>query len=131
MGKENTQNESYTSQTSKALGEVKIANEVIASIAGLAAAEVEGVYAMCGNLSSELADRFGMRNYTKGVKLKIEASVVSLELFITISYGYSVPKICTMIQEKVKAAIENMTGLTVGLVDVHVTGVNINRGKQS
>ena len=109
------------------LGEVKIADEVVAIIAGLAATEVEGVEAMAGNITNELVSKLGMKNLSKGVKVEVTAQTVTVDMTLTMKYGYSIPETSKTVQEKVKAAIENMTGLSVAEVNVRIAGVNINQ----
>ena len=105
------------------LGEVKIADEVIAIIAGLAATEVKGVAGMCGNITNELVSKLGMKNLSKGVRVIVEGSHVSVDLAIELDYGVSIAQISKKVQEKVKTAIENMTGLTIDEVNVRIPGV--------
>ena len=107
------------------VGEVKIADDVVATIAGLAATEVEGVYAMSGNLTNEIVGKLGMKNLSKGVKIELLEKSVSVELSITMKYGYSIPKTSKQVQDKVKTAIETMTGLTVSDVNIRIVGVDI------
>ena len=116
--KEENQN-SYTIQSDEAIGQVQIADEVVAIIAGLAATEVEGVASMAGNITNELVSKLGMKKLSKGIKVSVDNGEVAVEVAINIDYGYSVPKTSRMVQEKVKASIENMTGLIVS--DVNVT----------
>ncbi|HIZ60905.1 MAG TPA: Asp23/Gls24 family envelope stress response protein [Candidatus Dorea faecipullorum] len=104
MGKE--ERSTYTIKEDENLGEVKIADEVVAIIAGLAAMEVEGVASMSGNATKELISRLGMKSLSKGVKV-------------------DVLEVSGKVQEKVKTAIENMTGLTVADVNIRVAGVDI------
>lgn len=106
------------------IGEVQIADEVVAIIAGLAATEVEGVDSMAGNITNEWVSRLGMKNLSKGVKVDVTEDHVSVDLSLTMKYGYSIPAICEKVQEKVKTAIENMTGLSVLDVNIRVAGVN-------
>ena len=127
MARENeNKNLNWSSKEVSSIGEVMIADDVIATIAGLAATEVEGVFAMQGNVTNELVGRLGMKNLTKGVRIKLEESGVAVELSVQMRYGYSIPKTCKAIQEKVKNAIENMVGLSVGVVNVHIVGVDTN-----
>ena len=105
------------------IGEVQIADEVVAIIAGLAATEVEGVDSMAGNVTNELVSRLGMKNLSKGVKVEVTEEHVSVVLSLNIKYGYSIPAVCETVQEKVKNAIENMTGLTVLDVNIKIAGV--------
>ena len=119
-------NTNWSSKEISSIGEVMIADDVIATIAGLAATEVEGVSAMQGNVTNELVGKLGMKNLTKGVRIKMTEAGVAVELSVQMRYGYSIPKTCKAIQEKVKAAIENMVGLTVEVVNVHIVGVDTN-----
>lgn len=107
-------------------GEVQIADDVVATIAGLAATEVEGVYAMYGNLTNELVGKLGVRNLSKGVKVVVEEGEVFAELAITVDFGVDVVEVAKTVQSKVKVAIENMTGLEVMGVNVRIAGVNID-----
>jgi uncharacterized alkaline shock family protein YloU len=110
----------------KDFGAVQIADDVVATIAGLAATEVEGVYAMHTNITNEIVGKLGVKNLTKGVKITIDDNKVFAEVSITMKYGYSIPKTAKSVQDKVKSAIENMTGLVVDSVDVKISGVNID-----
>ena len=120
--KEENQN-SYTIQSDEAIGQVQIADEVVAIIAGLAATEVEGVASMAGNITNELVSKLGMKKLSKGIKVSVDNREVAVEVAINIDYGYSVPKTSRMVQEKVKASIENMTGLIVSDVNVTIASV--------
>lgn len=111
------------------IGEVQIADEVVAIIAGLAATEVEGVDSMAGNITNELVGRLGMKNLSKGVKVDVTEEHVSVDLSLNIRYGYNIPSVSEQVQEKVSAAIENMTGLTVLDVNIKVAGVNMDEGR--
>ena len=119
----------YTIQADESLGEVKIADEVVAMIAGLAAMEVEGVASMAGNATRELISKLGMKSLSKGVKVDVLEGVVTVSLSLNLKYGYSIKDITTKVQEKVKAAIENMTGLEVSDVNVAIAGVDMEQTK--
>ena len=108
---------SYQINEQGVLGEVKIADDVIAVIAGIAATEVTGVARMCGNITNELVSKLGVNNLSKGVKVVVE------NLALELDYGVSIPEISKKVQDRVKVAIENMTGLKVREVNVRVTGV--------
>ena len=130
MGKEVENRSTHTIHHGKeAFGEVRIADEVIAGIAGLAAVEIEGVASMAGNLTRDLIGKLGNGNLSKGVSLQIEENNVGVDIALFMEYGYSVPKVCRKVQEKVKAAIENMTGMNVTEVNVRIAGVNIDKSK--
>ena len=123
MGKE--ERNAYTIKTDENLGEVKIADEVVAIIAGLAAMEVEGVASMAGNATSELISKLGMKSLSKGVKVDVLEGIVTVSLALNLKYGYQIKDITSQVQEKVKAAIENMTGLEVADVNIRVAGVDV------
>ena len=110
MNKE-LQNHSYTMETSGKIG------------------EVEGVAAMSGNLTNEIVGKLGMKNLSKGVKIEVIDKAVTADLSITMKYGYSIPKTSKTVQDKVKTAIENMTGLTVSEVNIRIVGVDIENTK--
>ena len=120
--REENQN-SYTIQSDETIGQVQIADEVVAIIAGLAATEVEGVSSMAGNITNELVSKLGMRSLSRGIKINVEDGEVTVDVALNIDYGYSVPKTSRLVQEKVKASIENMTGLTVLDVNIKIAGV--------
>ena len=111
------------------IGEVQIADEVVAIIAGLAATEVEGVDSMAGNITNELVGKLVMKNLSKGVKVDVTEEHVSVDLSLNIRYGYNIPSVSEQVQEKVSTAIENMTGLTVLDVNVKIAGVNMDEGR--
>ena len=111
------------------IGEVQIADEVVAIIAGLAATEVDGVDSMAGNITNELVGKLGMKNLSKGVKVDVTEEHVSADLSLNIRYGYNIPSVSEQVQEKVSTAIENMTGLTVLDVNVKIAGVNMDEGR--
>lgn len=115
----------YTIKTDENLGEIKIADEVVAIIAGLAAMEVEGVASMEGNATRELISKLGMKSLSKGVKVDVLDGIVTVSLALNLNYGYSIKDITSKVQEKVKTAIENMTGLEVADVNIRVAGVEI------
>ena len=115
----------YTIQNDAGKGEVKIADEVVAIIAALAATEVEGVASMAGNITNELISRLGMKNLSKGVKVDVLEGVVNVSLTLNLKYNYSVVEVSGKVQEKVKNAIENMTGLEVADVNIKVAGVEM------
>ena len=115
----------YTIQNDAGKGVVKIADEVVAIIAALAATEVEGVASMAGNITNELISRLGMKNLSKGVKVDVLEGVVTVSLTLNLKYNYSVVEVSGKVQEKVKNAIENMTGLEVADVNIKVAGVEM------
>ena len=119
--------DTYTIYDDQTIGKVQIADEVIAIISGLAAVEVEGVAKMSGNVSNELISMLGMNNLSKGVKVEVTPESVAIDLALEMKYGYSIPKVSEQVQERVKNAIESMTGLTVERVDVRIVGVAVDK----
>ena len=117
----------YTIQNDASLGEVKIADEVVAIIAALAATEVEGVASMAGNITNELISRLGMKNLSKGVKVDVLEGVVTVSLALNLKYNYNIMDVTGKVQEKVKNAVENMTGLEVADVNIKVAGVEMEK----
>ena len=111
------------------VGDVCVADEVVAIIAGLAATEVEGVSSMAGNITNEIVSKLGMKNLSKGVKVEVAEKTVSVEVALNISYGYSIPEVSEKVQEKVKSAIETMTGLSVAIVNVRIATVDMKNTK--
>lgn len=116
----------YVLQEDDRIGEIQIADDVVAMIAGLAALEVDGVASTAGNPTNELLSKVGMKQSGKGVKVEVMERVVSVEMAVNLKYGYNIPAVSKKIQEKVKSAIETMTGLTVADVNIRIAGVEIN-----
>ena len=96
----------YSIQSDASLGEVKIADEVVAIIAALAATEVDGVASMAGNITNELISRLGMKNLSKGVKVDVLEGVVTVSLSLNLKYNYSIMDVSAKVQEKVKNAVD-------------------------
>lgn len=129
MSRELENRNTYKIHEDGSIGEVQIADEVVAIIAGLAATEVEGVSSMAGNITNEIVGKLGMKNLSKGVKVEVSTESVIVDLALNLEYGYSIPKTSEIVQERVKNAIENMTGLRVSEVNVRIAGVNIEKNK--
>ncbi|MEE1193503.1 MAG: Asp23/Gls24 family envelope stress response protein [Phascolarctobacterium sp.] len=104
-------------------GDIRIADEVISIVASLAAQEVPGVLSMSGGLTDGINRFLGKENASKGVRLKFEGKTVNASVYINVEYGSCIPEIALEVQEKVKEAIEAMTGYEVQFVDVNVEGV--------
>ena len=105
------------------LGEVKIADEVVAVIAGLATTETDGVASMAGDISGDIISRLSMKKLVKGVKVEVIENHVIVDVAINVLYDTNIPSVSQKIQDKVKLAIENMTGLEVIEVNVKVIGI--------
>ncbi|MBQ6696164.1 MAG: Asp23/Gls24 family envelope stress response protein [Lachnospiraceae bacterium] len=104
-------------------GVVQIADDVVKMIASLAATEVKGVSALAGNITNELMSKVGMKKLTRGVRVDVLEGNVTIDLALTMEYGYNIPATCTKVQDKVKTAVENMTGLTCSDVNIRIVGV--------
>ena len=115
----------YTIQNDNSMVEVQIADEVVAIIAALAATEVDGVASMAGNITNELVSRLGMKNLSKGVKVDVLEGVVTVSLALNLKYNYSIMDVTAKVQDRVKTAIENMTGLEVADINIRVAGVEM------
>ena len=107
------------------VGDVRVADEVVAIIAGLATTEVEGVSSMAGNITNEIVSKLGMKNLSKGILVEVMENEVKVDVAINISYGYSIPEVSSKVQDKVKTSIENMTGLNVAVVNVRIASVDM------
>lgn len=106
------------------VGQVQIADDVIAIIAEIAATEVAGVAGMGATLTNEIVQSFTRKRTPKGVKVEVNEGQVMVNIAIIVRYGEKIPKITADIQQKVKNSIETMTGLDVVAVDIHVTGIH-------
>lgn len=124
MGKDVRDN--YTIDLENNLGEVVIADEAVAVIAGLATMEVEGIASMAGNATRELISKIGIKSLSKGIKVDILEGIVTVAVTLNIKYGYSIKTVSEKVQERVKAAVENMTGLTVADVNIRIAGVEVD-----
>ena len=114
----NEQDKDFVSES-----QIKISDDVVATISGLAASEVDGVDSMAGNITNEIVGKLGIKNSSKGVRIAIDGDEVTAELYINIKYGFRIPDVTSQIQDKVKNAIENMTGLKVVSVNIHVVEI--------
>ncbi|MEW6182343.1 MAG: Asp23/Gls24 family envelope stress response protein [Bacillota bacterium] len=105
------------------LGAVRIANEVVGVIAGLAAVEVPGVAGMSGGIVGGIAEMLGRKNLSKGVKVEVGEREAAIDLYAVVNFGVRIADVATQVQSNVKRAVEEMTGLAVVEVNVHVQGV--------
>lgn len=124
MGLESESGE-VTIPVEESTGEIKIANDVVATIAALAATEIKGVAYLSGSLTHDVIAKHSSKNLSKGVVVTVEGKNVSVQISLIIEYGCSVPVVTAKVQERVKSAIENMTGPEVTEVKITVAGVNM------
>lgn len=108
-------------------GSISFANDVVATIAGIATVEVEGVAGMSGGFSGGLAELLGRKNLTKGVKVEVGKEECAVDLYIIVEYGSEIPAMCQKIQSNVKKAVETMTGLRVVETNIHIQGVRVSK----
>ena len=106
-------------------GTIRIADEVVSIIAGLATLEVAGIAGMSGGFVGGIAEILGKRNLSKGVKVAVGETETAIDLYVITDYGVSIPDVAKAVQKNVKTAIENMTGLEVVQVNVHVQGIKL------
>ncbi len=107
-------------------GNVKISDEVIGVIAGIAAMEVEGVVGLSGGIAGGIAQLLGKKSLSKGIKVQAGEKETSIDIHLVVGYGVRIPDIAQEVQEKVKIGVESMTGLRVVEVNVHIQGVSFH-----
>ena len=110
-------------ERNNSFGDVVSADEVLAIIAGIAATEVEGVHSMDGGWSGQFISKLGIKDLARGVKVQVREGEVKVDLSLNMEYGYAIPKVSDLVQDKVSASINNMTGLTVSEVNIRISGV--------
>lgn len=111
---------------------IKISSDVIAVIAGVAVSEVPGVFGMAGGFAGGITEVLsGRKNLSKGVKVEADEKEVKIDVNIIVEYGSRIPDVAFEIQNRVKKSVENMTGLKVSEVNVHVQGVKTEREEDS
>ena len=111
------------------IGEIRVADDVVSIIAGLAATEVEGVGSMAGNITNEIVAKTGIKNLSKGVHVDVMDGIVTVDLDLNIKYGYAIPEVSGNVQERVRTAIETMKGLEGGTINVRIASVDMGNNK--
>jgi uncharacterized alkaline shock family protein YloU len=110
---------------------VKIAPDVVATIAGVSASEIKGVAGMCSTFAGGIAEILGARkNATKGIKVEIKDKTTIIDMYIIVEYGVRIPELAWEIQENVKNNVETMTGLTVDKVNIHIDGISFKKAQE-
>ncbi|MCH5185349.1 MAG: Asp23/Gls24 family envelope stress response protein [Oscillospiraceae bacterium] len=113
------------------MGNIKIAVDVVTTIAGIATTEIDGVASMYGTIAGGIAEILGAKkNPGKGVKVEMKEDTVVVDLYVVVEYGIRIPELAWEIQENVKESIETMTGLGVEKVNIHVEGVSFEKDKE-
>lgn len=111
------------------VGQIRIADEVIAIIAGVAAAEVEEIVLVSGTPTDSIVGLFGKKNLAKGVKVSVQEGEAAIEIEIAVKFGTSLREVAEKVQGKIKNAVETMTGLSVSVVDVNISAVVVEKTK--
>lgn len=121
-----TENEEKIIETTEenSVGAIRIASDVVATIASMAASEIPGVAGMSGGITSGLAQMLGRKQMTKGVKVDVNENDAALDIYVIVKYGVAIGEVAKQVQEGVKATVESMTGLACREVNVHVQGVS-------
>lgn len=101
-----------------------ITDEAIAVMAGVATSEVRGVAGMSGGFAGGIAEVFGRRNLSKGVKVVTKNESTTVDLYVVVKYGYRIPDLAYEIQETVKNTIESLSGIVVDAVNIHIQGID-------
>ena len=111
------------------MGVIRVADEVVSIIAGLAATEVEGVASMAGSITNEIVAKTGVKYLAKGIRVEVLDGIVTVDVNLNIKYGYAIPEVSGNVQERVRTAIETMTGLEVGTINVRIASVDMTDTK--
>lgn len=109
------------------LGKIEIAPEVIEIITGIAASEVEGVSDMRGNFATGVVERFGKKSHSKGVKVELTEDGILIDLYIVVNFGVSIPEVAEKLQTNIRQTLENMTGVCIQSINVHVVDIQMDR----
>ena len=115
----------------EAVGRVNISDEVVAVVSSVASTEIKGVFGMCNSLGGGIAELFGKKSFSKGVKVEMNENSVKIGVSLTVEFGAKIPDLAWKVQENVKREVENMTGLNVTSVDVFVNGVHFPKAESS
>lgn len=114
------------------MGIVKISDEVVGVIAGLATTEIDGIVGMSANLVGGITQILsGKKNLSKGVKVSVGENSAAIDLYVVVEYGVRIPDVALKVQENVKKAVESMTGLEVTAVNIHVQNVIISNSEEN
>ncbi len=111
------------------MGFIQIADDVISSIAAIAVTEVDGVSKLTGNIPTEIVAKLGKRNLAKSVRISFDNDSVKIDASIEVKFGYNIVEVSKAVQERVKSALESMTGLKCSLVNVRVSGIDFTEDK--
>ena len=115
----------YTIYDDETVGTVQVADDVVMIIAALAATEAEGVASLAGGITADKVGKMSAKSISKGVRVEVTEGIVKVRIALQIRFGSTIPETAKKVQEKVRSAIENMTGLTVSDVDISVTDLQL------
>jgi uncharacterized alkaline shock family protein YloU len=124
-------NTGLTDHSTTELGTIQIAPEVLETIASLASIEIDGVAEMSSGIVGGISELLGMKSLTRGVKVQIGTNETVIDVSIVIEYGYRIPDVSRQIQQSVRQAIYNMTGIHVSAVHIHIESVHFNEDQKS
>ena len=114
-----------SASTDETMGNIKISVDVVSEIASIAASEIEGVSGMCSSFVEGVAQRLGAKkNASQGVRVDIADNSAEIDLYLVVMYGVKIPELAWNVQEKVKQSVEEMTGLTVEAVNIHIESID-------
>lgn len=118
-------------ETASTIGTVRIASDVVATIAGMAAANIAGIAGMSGGVAGGIAQMLGSKSLTKGVKVELDEQSAVIDLFVIIEYGISIADVARKVQESVKNTVESMTSLVCTAVNIHVQGITFPQAENT
>ncbi|MGL5439069.1 MAG: Asp23/Gls24 family envelope stress response protein [Filifactoraceae bacterium] len=107
----------------KEMGHINISEDVLATIASLAASEIKGVANMQGSVTGSISELLGMKNFSKGVKVILSENKAVIDAHIMVEYGSIIQDVATKVQENIKSTVESMTDVNVESIDVYIEGV--------
>ncbi len=126
-----TDNIEFVKEEKTSMGSIRIADDVVRVITGLAASEIEGVAGMSGGVMGDITEFLGRKNLSKGVKVEITEQQAVIDVFIIVKYGARIPEVASNIQKKVVKAVKEMTGLDVNEINVNIQGVSFGDKKEN
>ena len=109
------------------LGKIEIAPEVIEVITGIAVSEVDGIASMQGNFATGVVERFGKKSHSKGVKVDLSEEKVSIDLYVNLKFGVSIPEVAGKVQSNIRQTVKNMTALEISEINVHIVGIEMKK----
>ncbi len=113
------------------IGSVRISNDVVAIVSGVAATEIKGVVGMSGGITGGITELLGMKNLSKGVKVEVNGNDTNIDLYLVVEYGSNIAEVGKKVQENVKSTVETMTGLNVLNINVNIQGVSVPKEPKS